>query len=189
MNLVPSQPIQVGPSRPLCQRTPPHRGDQGDAPERSNPRPSNPPRLRSPRPLMITRRLRHLFKSTQLPQKSKKVNSPSASPAAIAIKATSNSWHRSPVWFAEEAPLTPTICGSLNPARWGARSATSSRYLYAELITVTSIASETKSPGGGDGLSIPSRRHGCSGFRRGVSNNDRPCRGTVRSRFCADSSR
>ena len=30
--------------------------------------------------------------------------------------------------------------------------------------------SATKSPGGGGGLSIPSRRRGCSGFRRGGSN-------------------
>ena len=56
------------------------------------------------------------------------------------------------------------------PRAMGPKSATSSRYRCAGLITVTSIASETKSPGGGDGLLIPSRRHGCSGFRRGTSN-------------------
>ena len=71
-----------------------------------------------------------------------------------------------------EAPLTPTICGSLSRARWGARSATNSRYLCAEPITGTTIASATRSPGGRDGPSIPSPRRGCSGFRPGVSNKD-----------------
>jgi hypothetical protein len=47
---------------------------------------------------------------------------------------------------------------------------TCSRCLFAESITATSIASETKSPGGRDGLLIPSRRRGCSGFRRAASN-------------------
>src|SRR4029450_13676154 len=42
----------------------------------------------------------------------------------------------------------------------------SSRYHSVGSITVTSIASETRSHGGRDALLMPSRRRGCSGFRR-----------------------
>jgi hypothetical protein len=120
---------------------------------------------------MTIRRLRHLFKPTLLPPKSRKANSRSASRVGIAIKRTSSSYHRSRVWFAGEAPLTPTICGSLSPARWGARSATSSRYLCAERITGTIIVSATRPPGGADNPLIPWGRHDSSGFRRGVLND------------------
>lgn len=36
-------------------------------------------------------------------------------------------------------------------------------------ITATSIVTATRSPGGRGGRSIPSPRHGCSGFQRGAS--------------------
>jgi hypothetical protein len=90
--------------------------------------------------------------------------------AAIATKPTSSSWHRSRVWFAAEAPPTPTTYGSPSRARWGARSVTSSRYRCAELTTATIIASVTRSPGGADRPLIQSELHGSSGFRRVVSN-------------------
>jgi hypothetical protein len=116
-----------------------------------------------------SRRLRH---TTKLPGRSTKVYLRLASPVAFATNPTLGSLLHSPVWSVEEAPPTPTICGSPNPAQWGARSATSSPYPCAESITETSIASETKSPGGRDGPLIPSRRRGCSGFRRAVSNEN-----------------
>jgi hypothetical protein len=145
---------------------------RGGAPERSKPRPSNLLRLRSrqSQSSMTVRRFRHIFKPTLLPLKSRKASSRSASRVGITTKPTSSSLHHSPVWFAGEVPPTPTIFDSPSRARWGARSATNSRYLCAEPITATSIASETKSPGGGDGLLIPSPRRGCSGFQPGVSN-------------------
>ena len=170
MNLRPPQPIQRCPKHPQHQRA--ASSDQGDVPERSRLRLSSPIGLPSPRnqPSMTTRRPRRLFKPTLLPPKSKKASSPSASRAAIATKPTSNSLHRSRVWSVGEAPPTPTICGSLNRARWAARSATNSPYHCAERITGTTIAPETKSAGGRDGLLIPSRRRGCFGFPRGKSN-------------------
>src|SRR5467141_1108141 len=57
----------------------------------------------------------------------------------------------------------------------------SSRYPCAEAITATTIASETKSLGGRDGLSIPSRRRGCSGFRPGVSNESQGVKPSYRN--------
>jgi hypothetical protein len=58
---------------------------------------------------MTIRRLRHIFKPTLLPSKSRKASSRSASRVGIAIKRTSSSFHRSRVWFAGEAPLMLTI--------------------------------------------------------------------------------
>jgi hypothetical protein len=116
---------------------------------------------------MTIRRLRHILKPPLLSPKSKKANSQSASRAGIVTKPISSLSHCSRVWFAGEAPLTPTIYGSLSPARWGAKSATNSLYLCAERITGTTIGSETKSPGGRDGLLIPSPCRGCSGSQRG----------------------
>jgi hypothetical protein len=60
---------------------------QRGGPERSKPRPSNLLRLRSRRsqPSMMVSRLRHVFKSTPLPPKSRKASSRSASRAGIAI--------------------------------------------------------------------------------------------------------
>src|ERR1700687_1360131 len=172
MKLRSAQPIQHLPRRPQHQRTPSSRCGKGGAQGRSKPQPSNLLRLRSRRsqPSMTTRRLRHLFKPTLLLQKSIKAYSPSVSRAAIATKPTSSSWHRSRVWFAGEAPLTPTICDLLSPARWVARSATSSRCLCAERITGTTTASATNRPGGVDRPLIPSGLRGSFGFRRGVSN-------------------
>jgi hypothetical protein len=43
--------------------------------------------------------------------------------------------HHSRVWFAGEAPLTPTIFGSPSRARWDERPATSSSFPCAEPIT------------------------------------------------------
>jgi hypothetical protein len=71
----------------------------------------------------------------------------SAKCVGSATRRTSSSWRRSPVWFAGEVPLTPTICGSPSLAQWDARSATSSRYRCAEPITGTITVLETKSPG------------------------------------------
>src|ERR1700730_7632076 len=68
----------------------------------------------------------------------------------------------------------PTISSLPRPVRWGARSAMNSPYLCAEFTTATSTASETKSPGGRDGLSTLLLRRACSGFRHGVS-NERNC--------------
>ena len=116
-----------------------------------------------------SRRPQHTFKATPFRARSTRAYLRSARCVGSATKPTSNSWHRSPVWFAEEVPLTPIICGSPNPARWGSRSATSSRCRCAEFITVTSIAMETNSPGGNGGRSIPSRLPGCFGSRRGAS--------------------
>ena len=45
-----------------------------------------------------------------------------------------------------------------------------SRYLCAERITATIIATATSRPGGANRLLIQSRRHGSSGFQRVVSN-------------------
>jgi hypothetical protein len=59
------------------------------------------------------------------------------------------------------------------PERWAARSATNSLYLYAEPISETTTTPATKSPVGRGGLLIPSPRLGCSGLRRGVSNEGR----------------
>jgi antitoxin (DNA-binding transcriptional repressor) of toxin-antitoxin stability system len=67
----------------------------------------------------------------------------------------------------------PITSGSLSPERCAARSATNSLYLYAEPITETTTTLATKSPGGRGGLLIPSPRLGCSGLRRGVSNEGR----------------
>ena len=185
----PPKPIQRRPKRRKRPRA--QSSDQGDVPERRKLRSSNPIGLRPPRrqPLMKTRRLRRLLKPKLLPPKSTKANSPLARCAAIATKLTSSSLHPSRVWSAGEVPRTPTICGSLSPGRWGARSATSSRYLCAEPTTATTIAPETKSRGGRGGLLIPLRRRGCFGFRPGASSNDRACGSTVRSRIGADSSR
>jgi hypothetical protein len=118
----------------------------------------------------LTTRQRRIIKPTLLPPKSTKANSRSASRAGIATKSTLSSLHHSRVWFAGEAPLTPTICGSLSPARWDARSATSSRYPCAERITGTTSALATRRPGGLVRRSIPWRSRGSSGFRRGESN-------------------
>jgi hypothetical protein len=169
MNLRPFQPIS---HRPQRQRTPSSHCGEGDAPERSKPQPSNLLRLRSRRiqPAMTIGRLRHIFKPTLLQQKSKKASSRSASRVGIAIKATSSSSHRSRVWSAAEAPLTPTIFGSPSRARWDARSATSSRSRCAGPITATIIALVTRPPGGAGKPSIPSGRRGSSGFQRVVSN-------------------
>jgi hypothetical protein len=46
----------------------------------------------------------------------------------------------------------------------------SSQFLYAELITVTTIAAATKSPGGKDARSILLECRGRFGFRRIKSN-------------------
>jgi hypothetical protein len=111
------------------------------AQERSNTQPSSLPRLlfrRSP-PSTTARRLRHIFKPTLIPQKSRKASSRSASRVDSATKPTSSLLHRSRVWFAAEAPLTPTIFGSPSRARWNARSATSSRYRCAELTTQSQV--------------------------------------------------
>src|SRR5229473_5056868 len=172
MNLRPPQPILHRPSRPQHQLTPSSHCGKGGAPERSKPRPSHLPRLRSHRsqPSTTVRRLRHIIKPTLLPPKSKKVSSRSASRVGIATKAISSSLRHSRVWFAGEAPPTPTICGSPSPAQWGARSATNSRYHSVEPITGTTIALATSRPGGASRLSIPSGRHGSSGFRHGASN-------------------
>src|SRR5258705_7948734 len=113
--------------------------------------------------------LRHIL-PTLPPPKSRKASSRSASRVGIAIKAISSSLHRSRVWFAGEAPLTPTIFGSLSPAQWGARSATSSRSRSARPITGTITASGTRPPGGVDRPSIPSGLRGSSGFQRAESN-------------------
>ena len=123
---------------------------------------------------MTIRRLRHIFEPTLPPPKSIKACSRSLNHVGIATKSISSSLHRSRVWSAAEAPLTPTICASLSRGQWDSRSAMNSRYLCAEPITVTSIASETKSHGGRDGLLILSPRRGCSGSRRGVSNESNP---------------
>ena len=125
MNLRPAQPIRHRPNRAQQQRTPSSRRDQGAAPERSKPWPSNLLRLRSRRsqPSTTTRR-RHIVKPTLHLPKSIKACSRSASRVGIAIKRTSSSWHHNRAWFAREA--RPTICGSPSPARWDARSATSS---------------------------------------------------------------
>ena len=127
MNLHPPHPIQYRLNQ-RQQRKPSSRGDQGGAPERSKPRLSNLMRFQSRRsqPSTTVRRLRHIIKPTLLPPKSKKVSSRSASRVGIAIKRTSSSWQHNRAWFAREARPTPTICGSPSPARWDARSATSS---------------------------------------------------------------
>src|SRR5216684_3361902 len=172
MNLRPPQPILHRPNRPQHQLTPSSHCGKGGAPERSKPRPSHLPRLRSHRsqPSTTVRRLRHIIKPTLLPPKSKKVSSRSASRVGIATKAISSSLHHSRVWFAGEAPPTPTICGSPSPAQWDSRSATSSPYHSVEPITGTTIALATSRFGGASRLSIPSGRHGSSGFRHGASN-------------------
>jgi hypothetical protein len=158
---------------------------------------------------MTARRLRHIFEPTLLRQRSTKVCSRLARRVDSATKPTSSSLHRSRVWFVAEAPLTPTIFGSPSRAQWGARSAMSSRSLCAEPITGTTIASETKSPGGEAGyrshrnvavaldFDAAHRIKTARGFVAtrhrtplpSIGCNDRACRSTVRSRVCADSSR
>ena len=164
------QPIQHRPSRHQGQLRPSSLCGRGGAPERSKPQPSNLLRSRRSQPSMKACRLRHSFKLTLVPQKSKKANSRSASRVGIAIKATSSSSHRSRVWSAAEAPRTPTIFGSPSLARWDARSATSSRYPCAERITGTTTALATRRPGGLGRRSIPWRSRGSFGSRRGESN-------------------
>jgi hypothetical protein len=137
---------------------------------RASRRPKRRSCLRRQSSLIAPCHLRHIFKSKVPPPKSRKTSSRSTSRVGIAIKATSNSLHRNRVWFAAEAPLTRTILGSPNPARWGARSATNSRSRSAGPITGTIIASATRSPGGVDRPSIPSGLRGSSGFQRVVSN-------------------
>src|SRR5712664_1016830 len=129
---------------------------------------------------MVPCHLRQILKPTLLPQKSRKASLQSANRVGIAIKATSSSLHRSRVWFAGEGPLTPTILGSPNPARWGARLVMSSRSHSAGPITGIITASATRPPGGVDRPSIPSGLRGSSGFQRVVSNEggrnySRPC--------------
>ena len=139
------------------------------------------PKLRSKQPkrckslrrqssLIIPCHLRQIFKPTLLPPKSRRASSRSASRVGIAIKAISSSLHHSRAWFAAEAPLTPTIFGSLSPAQWDAKLATSSRYHYVGPITGIITASATRPPGGVDRPSIPSGLRGSSGFQRVVSN-------------------
>ena len=76
-----------------------------------------------------------------------------------------------PCLICERSPQTPTICGSLSPARWDARSATSSPYHSAGPITGTTIALATNRPGGIDRPLIPSRRRENSGSRRDELND------------------
>jgi hypothetical protein len=116
------QPTQVSPNRPWHQRTP--SSGQGGAPERSKLRSTQPSHHRSPRcrsSPIIPCRLRRSLKPMLRPPKSKKASLRSASRVGIAIKPISNSWRRSRVWSAAEAPLMPTTCGSRKPARWDAR--------------------------------------------------------------------
>jgi len=127
-------------------------------------------RLRRQASLIIPYQLRHIFKPTLPPPKSRKASSRSASRVGIAIKAISSSLHLSRVWFAGEGPLTPIILGSPNFAQWGARSAMSSRSRSAGPITGIITASATRPPGGVDRPSIPSGLRGSSGFQRVVSN-------------------
>ena len=157
---------RIRPQPTTDQRGPPRRRGQGDAPEKSKPRPSNPahPRSSQSRSMTNSSRLQHTFKTTPLRPRSTKANSPSARCVGSATRPTSNSLRRSRVWSAGEAPQTPTIYGSPSPARWGARSATSLPYLCAELITGTTIASATSTPGGANRPSIRSKRHGSSGY-------------------------
>ena len=173
MNLwPPPQPIQHRSKRPEHQQAS-SRDQEGDAPEGLKPSLSNPPRLRSPLslPSTTTSRLRHLFNPTLAPPpKSRSASSPSASRAGIATRHTSSLWRRSPVWFAAEAPPTPTICGSPSPAPWDARSATSSRYRSAGPITGTTIELATRPLGGPPCRLIPSKFRVGSGFRHGRSN-------------------
>jgi hypothetical protein len=149
-------------------------------PRKVKPRPSNParPEPSQSRLMAISLRLQHTFKTTPLQAKSTKACLRSASHVGSATKLILSSWRRSHVWSAAEAPPTPITSGSLSPERWAARSATNSLYLYAEPITETTTTPATKSPGGRGGLLIPSPRLGCSGSRRGVSNE-----GRIKSRF------
>ena len=71
-----------------------------------------------------------------------------------------------PCLICERIPQTPTICGLLSPARWDARSATSSQYHSVEPITGITIALATNRPGGTDRPLIPSRRREGSGPRQ-----------------------
>jgi hypothetical protein len=171
MNLHPPHPIQYRLNQ-RSQRKPSSRGDQGGAPERSKPRPSNLMRFQSRRsqPSITVRRLRHIFKPTLKQPKSRKASLRSASRVGIAIKHTSSSWHRSRVWFTGEGLLTRTIYGSPSPAQWDARSAMNSPFHCAGPITGTIIVLATSRRGGAIWLSIPSGRHGSSGSRRDASN-------------------
>jgi hypothetical protein len=163
---------QSQPTAPLTGPAKPQR--KNGRSRKSRPRTSNPahPRPSQSRPTTNSRRLQHTFTTTR-PGRSTKVYLRLASPVAFAARPTSGSSPHSPVWSVEEAPPTPTICGSPSPARWDSRSAMSSPYLCAESITATAIAPETKLPGGRDGLLTPSRHRGCSRFRRAVSNDSR----------------
>jgi hypothetical protein len=169
------------PSRPRHPRTALRRRGQGDVPERSNRRPSHPPRLRSRRvqtSMSTLRRRQGTFSPPLLQPKSIKASSRSARCVGIAIKAISNSLRLIRVSYAEEVLPTPTICDLPNRARWDARSATSSRYRYVERITGTIIASAMKSAGGRDGLLIRSRPHGCFGSQPDLLNkNEKPAGG------------
>jgi hypothetical protein len=61
----------------------------------------------------------NVSKPTQLPPKLTRASSPSASRDGCAIKPISDSWHRSRVWSAAEAPPTPTTSDLPNRGRWG----------------------------------------------------------------------
>jgi hypothetical protein len=175
MNRCPAQPIRHHHSRLQHQRTPSSRHDPGAALEMLKPRSSNLRRPQFPRSRPSTRPcwLRHVFKPSLFP--AIRACSRSASRADTGTKPTSNSWPRSRVWSAGGAPPMPTICASPNPGQWGSRSATSLPYPCAGPITGTTTTSETKSPGGRGGLSIPSRRRGSYGFRHEASDESQRC--------------
>ena len=157
------------------QRTPP--SGRGDAPERSKPRPSNrraswPPRSRSmDQSRCRLQRTRPKRRRSRQDRQKRAHDQRGASRSAT--RPISNSWHRSRVWSAGEAPLMPTICGSPSPARWGARSATSSPSRCVERITATTIASEMSRLWWEQAAIDPIATRGCSGSRPGASNDRR----------------
>src|ERR1700692_3693037 len=65
-----------------------------------------------------------------------------------------------------------TISGLPSRGQWDARRATSSPYLFAEPITATTTASETRLPGGSEGLSILSRHRESCGSQPGASHKN-----------------
>ena len=65
-----------------------------------------------------------------------------------------------------------TISGLPSRGQWDARRATSSPYLFAEPITAITTASETRLPGGSEGLSILSRHRECCGSQPGASHKN-----------------
>jgi hypothetical protein len=163
------------PSRPRHPRTALRRRGQGDVPERSNRRPSHPPRLRSRRvqtSMSTLRRRQGTFSPPLLQPKSIKASSRSARCVGIAIRGISSSLRLIRVWCAGEVPPTPTISDLPSPARWDERSATNSQYLCAERITETITAPVTSKPGGVDRPSIPWGLRGGSGFQPGASNEN-----------------